>query len=182
LVKILDSWVSKEEQQKQSYLSRLKKVFAMIETRANEHIGTAIKQTIDTWSLGVLEQGKTDEPVNGQSLDPTSTHENSNNNVLVVKSSVHAEQFLRLSQEQLHTLLHRESRQYVNAVRKTATNARTMRFNELKEEIAKLGSRFQPELREEIITDLENLSSSIRQVAYSHIRESVRILLLSVIK
>jgi hypothetical protein len=169
---LIDSWAVRELQQEKSYLDRLDRGIKSMKTRAHQCIQDSIKKTLDEWNLGTVKHEEVDEDF-GRGPESARAREKGGVMVLVVKSTSHAEEFLRISQRWLHTLLNKESQDYVSVVRKMAEDARGKRFNELKVEIAKLDPRIQPELREEIIEDLENQSSDIRQVAFNHIKGKV---------
>ena len=68
-----------------------------------------------------------------------------------MKTKAHAEEFLRLSQQELHADLNTLKLQYVTTIRKLAEAAKDKRFRALEDAIKHLGPRLQPELREEIV-------------------------------
>jgi hypothetical protein len=72
--------------------------------------------------------------------------------VLTVKTVEHAEEFLRLSQRELHASLNTLKSEYVNTIRKLAERAKGKRFKTLRDAIKHLDPRLQPELREEIVS------------------------------
>ena len=68
-----------------------------------------------------------------------------------MKTKAHAEDFLRLSQQELHADLNTLNLQYVTTIRKLAEAAKDKRFKALQDAIKLLDSRLQPELREAIV-------------------------------
>ena len=63
-----------------------------------------------------------------------------------------AEEFLRLSQRELHAALNSLKSEYVTTIRKLAEKAKEKRFKTLRDAIKHLDPRLQPELREEIVS------------------------------
>ncbi|KIM23876.1 hypothetical protein M408DRAFT_332078, partial [Serendipita vermifera MAFF 305830] len=168
---LIDSWNVAEHQQKTNYHNRMKKGLTALKNRTDKHIADAISQTLRNWTLGSapsIEEHTPDQRA-GHARD-----EGRNVSVLVVKSVHHAEEFLRLSQKELQGSLNREKQDFVTAVRKMAEEARAKRFQELKDEFARLDPQIQPELREEIIEDLNNQSVDIRQVIFNHIKNEIK--------
>jgi hypothetical protein len=68
-----------------------------------------------------------------------------------VKTVAHAEEFLRLSQRELHSALNTVKLEYVSTIRKLAEAAKDKRFKALRDAIKLLDPRLQPKLREEIV-------------------------------
>jgi len=68
-----------------------------------------------------------------------------------VKTVAHAEEFLRLSQRELHSALNTLKLEYVTAIRKLAETAKDKRFKALRDAIKLLDPRLQPRLREVIV-------------------------------
>ena len=68
-----------------------------------------------------------------------------------MKTVAHAEEFLRLSQRELHSALNSIKLEYVTTIRKLAEAAKDKRFKALRDAIRHLDSRLQPQLREEIL-------------------------------
>jgi len=68
-----------------------------------------------------------------------------------VKTVAHAEEFLRLSQRELHSALNTVKLEYVTAIRKLAETAKDKRFKALRDAIKLLDPRFQPRLRDAIV-------------------------------
>jgi hypothetical protein len=171
-LELVNVWVGKEHQLEKSYLDRLDGGIKKMEKRAHQCIKDSIEPTLYGHGLGLVKYERIDENFK-RSAGSSGAGNQSKVLVLVVKSTARAEEFLRISQERLHTLLNEESQGYVSVVRKVAEDARGKRFNELKIEIAKLDPKLQPGLREEITQDLENQSINIRQVAFNRIKEEV---------
>ena len=172
---LIDSWNVAEHQQRTNYHNRMKKGLAALKTRTNKHITDAIEKTLRDWSIGstpTIKEEFTDGVI-GRGPDFATAQERGGITVLVVKCVSHAEEFLRLSQKELQTSLNREKQDFVTAIRKMAEEARAKRFQELKDEFARLDPKIQPELREEIIEDLNNQSVDIRQVVFNHIKNEV---------
>jgi len=71
--------------------------------------------------------------------------------VLTVKTVAHAEEFLRLSQRELHSALNNVKLEYVTAIRKLAETAKDKHFKSLRDAIKLLDPRLQPKLREAIV-------------------------------
>jgi len=71
--------------------------------------------------------------------------------VLTVKTRAHAEEFLRLSQRELHSALNTVKLEYVGAIRTLAETAKDKRFKALRDAIKLLDPNLQPKLREEIV-------------------------------
>ena len=71
--------------------------------------------------------------------------------VLTVKTIAHAEEFLRLSQRELHSALNIVKLEYVTTIRKLAETAKDKRFKALRDAIKLLDPRLQPKLREAIV-------------------------------
>jgi predicted S18 family serine protease len=71
--------------------------------------------------------------------------------ILTVKTVAHAEEFLRLSQRELHSSLNTLKLEYVTSIRKLAEAAKGKRFKALRDAIGNLDPRVQPKLREEIV-------------------------------
>ena len=71
--------------------------------------------------------------------------------MLTVKTVAHAEEFLRLSQRELHAALNTHKLEYVTSIRKLAEAAKDKRFKALLDAIKHLDPRLQPELREAIV-------------------------------
>ena len=67
-----------------------------------------------------------------------------------MKTVAHAEEFLRLSQRELHSTLNTVKMEYVTTIRKLAETAKDKRFKTLRDAIKLLDPRLQPKLREEI--------------------------------
>ena len=72
--------------------------------------------------------------------------------VLTVKTIGHAEEFLRLSQRELHSNLNGLKSEYVITIRTLAERAKERRFNTLRDAMKNLDSRLQSELREDVIS------------------------------
>ena len=72
--------------------------------------------------------------------------------VLTVKTVGDAEDFLLLSQRELHSGLNGLTSEYVTTIRKLAERAKERRFNTLRDAVKDLDPRLQPELREEIVS------------------------------
>ena len=68
-----------------------------------------------------------------------------------MKTVAHAEEFLRLSQRELHSALNTIKLEYVTTIRKLAEIAKDKRFKTLRDAIKRLDPRLQPKLREEIV-------------------------------
>ena len=68
-----------------------------------------------------------------------------------MKGDAHAEEFLRLSQRELHSALNTVKLEYVTAIRKLAETAKDKRFKALRGAINLLDPRLQPRLREVIV-------------------------------
>ena len=68
-----------------------------------------------------------------------------------MKTVAHAEEFLRLSQRELHAYLNTLKLEYVETIRKLAEAAKEKRFQALRDAIKHLDSRLQPKLRDEIV-------------------------------
>jgi len=68
-----------------------------------------------------------------------------------VKTVAHAEEFLRLSQRELHSALNTVKLEYVTAIRKLAEIAKDKRFKTLRNAIKFLDPKVQPKLREAIV-------------------------------
>ena len=68
-----------------------------------------------------------------------------------MKTIAHAEEFLRLSQRELHSALNTLKLEYVTTIRKLAERAKDKRFKALRDAITLLDPRLQPKLREEIV-------------------------------
>ena len=68
-----------------------------------------------------------------------------------MKTTAHAEEFLRLSQRELHSALNTLKLEYVTTIRKLAERAKDKRFKALRDAITLLDPRLQPKLREEIV-------------------------------
>ena len=68
-----------------------------------------------------------------------------------MKTIAHAEEFLRLSQRELHSALNTIKLEYVTTIRKLAEAAKDKRFKALRDAIKHLDPRLQPKLREEIV-------------------------------
>ena len=68
-----------------------------------------------------------------------------------MKKIAHAEEFLRLSQRELHSALNSVKLEYVTTIRKLAERAKDQRFKALRDGIKLLDPRLQPELREAIV-------------------------------
>ena len=68
-----------------------------------------------------------------------------------MKTVAHAEEFLRLSQRELHSALNTLKLEYVTAIRKLAETAKDKRFKALRDAIKLLDPRLQPRLREVIV-------------------------------
>ena len=67
-----------------------------------------------------------------------------------MKTVAHAEEFLRLSQRELHSALNTAKLEYVTTIRKLAETAKDKRFKALRDAIKLLDPRLQPKLREAI--------------------------------
>lgn len=108
-----------------------------------------------------------------------------------MKSITHAEEFLRRSQQELHSSLNSLKLEYVAAVRRFAEAARVKRFTALREAIKDLEPQLESELWSEIdgmhlnteaynflispSGDLEAQSTDIRRVAFQHIRSVIKV-------
>ena len=68
-----------------------------------------------------------------------------------MKTVAHAEEFLRLSQRELHAALNTVKLEYVTTIRKLAETAKDKRFKALRDAIKLLDPRLQPKLREAIV-------------------------------
>ena len=68
-----------------------------------------------------------------------------------MKTVAHAEEFLRLSQRELHSSLNTVKLEYVTTIRMLAEAAKDKRFKALRDAIKHLDPRLQPKLREEIV-------------------------------
>ena len=69
-----------------------------------------------------------------------------------MKTVRQAEEFLQLSQRELHSKLNGLELEYVAAIRQLAGKAKEKRFKALRDAIKNLDSRLQPELREVIMS------------------------------
>ena len=68
-----------------------------------------------------------------------------------MKTVAHAEEFLQLSQRELHSGLNTVKLEYVTVIRKVAEAAKDKRFEALRGAIKHLDLPLQPQLREEIL-------------------------------
>jgi len=68
-----------------------------------------------------------------------------------VNKIAHAEEFLRLSQRELHSALNTVKSEYVTTIRKLAEAAKDRLFKALRDAIKLLDPRLQPKLREAIV-------------------------------
>ena len=68
-----------------------------------------------------------------------------------MKTKAHAEEFLRLSQRELHSALNTIKLEYVRVTRRVAEVAKDKRFKALRDAIKHLDPGLQPKLREEIV-------------------------------
>ena len=68
-----------------------------------------------------------------------------------MRTVAHAEEFLRLSQRELHAALNTVKLEYVTTIRKLAETAKDKRFKALRDAIKLLDPRLQPKLREAIV-------------------------------
>ena len=68
-----------------------------------------------------------------------------------MKTKAHAEEFLRLSQRELHSALIVFELEYVTTIRKLAETAKDKRFKALRDAIKHLDPQLQPKLREMIV-------------------------------
>ena len=68
-----------------------------------------------------------------------------------MKTVAHAEEFLRLSQRELHSGLNTVKLEYVTVIRKVAEAAKDKRFKALRDAIKHLDPLLQPQLRGEIL-------------------------------
>jgi hypothetical protein len=68
--------------------------------------------------------------------------------VLVVNTIAHAEEFLRLSQRELHSRLNSLQLEYVAAIRRLAEAAKEKQFRALRDAIKRLDPHLQPELKD----------------------------------
>ena len=109
-----------------------------------------------------------------------------------MKTIAHAEEFLRLSQRELHSALNTVKLEYITTIRRLAEAAKDERFKALRDAIKHLDPRLQPTLREEIVGtyiygtgevkelysfslgDLEPQSIDIRTIAFQQIRNVIR--------
>jgi uncharacterized membrane-anchored protein YjiN (DUF445 family) len=172
---LIDSWSVAEHQQRTKYHNRMGKGMQALKNRTDKHITDAIEKTLKDWSLGSRPSVREEfaDDIIGRGPDSARARERGGVTVLVVKSVAHAEEFLRLSQRELQTSLNREKQDFVTAIRRMAEEARGQRFQELKDEFTRLDPGIQPDLREEIIEDLNNQSVDVRQVVFNHIRNEV---------
>ena len=67
-----------------------------------------------------------------------------------MKTIAHAEEFLRLSQQELHSALNTLKLEYVATIRKLAERAKDKLFKALQDAIKRLDPQLQPKLCEEI--------------------------------
>jgi hypothetical protein len=157
-----------------AYEERMKRGMAALKKRTDAHITDAIEKTLKSWSLGSgpSVEDSVDDGI-GRGPESAKAKDKGGVKVLVVKSVAHAEEFLRLSQRELRASLNREKQDFVTAIRRMAEEARGKRFQELKDEFARLDPLVQAELREEIIEDLNNQSVDVRQVVFNHIKNEV---------
>ena len=68
-----------------------------------------------------------------------------------MKKIAHAEEFLRLSQRELHSALNTLKLEYVTTIRKFTETTKDKRFKALRDAIKLLDPRLQPKLREAIV-------------------------------
>jgi hypothetical protein len=68
-----------------------------------------------------------------------------------VKTVAQAEEFLRLSQRELHSALQTVKLEYVGTIRNLSETAKDKRFKALRDAIKLLDPRLQPKLREAIV-------------------------------
>ena len=68
-----------------------------------------------------------------------------------METVAHAEEFLRLSQRDLHLALSTVKLEYVTTIRKLAEAAKDKRFKTLQDAIKQPDPQLQPELREAIV-------------------------------
>ena len=105
--------------------------------------------------------------------------------VLIVRSVGNAEEFLRLSQRELHSALNDLKLEYITNIRTLAEKAKERRFNTLPDAIRHLDSRLLPETQEEppgnpkrVLSipsdDIEPQSISSRKVAFQPTRGMIK--------
>ena len=68
-----------------------------------------------------------------------------------MQTVAHAEEFLRLSQQELHSALNTVKLEYVMTIRELAEAAKDKRFEALRDAIKLQDPQLQPKLREEIV-------------------------------
>lgn len=168
---LIDEWNVKEHTQVAEYRSKLMKGGDNMAKMTDKFISDAIRKTLSDWPLGEIQQQ--DPETIGRGPNPVRAHNTGVAMVLVVKSVGDAEEFLRLSQRELQVSLNMVKQDFVTAVRTLAEEARAKRFRELRDAINRLDPNIQPELREEILEDLDSQSVDIRQVAFNHIKNRV---------
>ena len=149
----------------------LERASALIPKKAEEFINKAIETTLSDCKLGVIQlvDGNHDRRASAgeRQVCPNNSLSLSiyilvrirvlkgypqGSKVLTVKTVGHAEEFLRLSQHELHSALNGLKSEYVTTIRKLAEKAKERRFNTLRDAIKHLDPRLQPELREEIVS------------------------------
>jgi len=121
----------------------LEKVLARTSQNVYTFVRQVIERTLQDWRLGDIQSEDGDI---GRGPRGAFAGEKG---VLTVKSVAHAEEFLRLSQRELHSALNNVKLEYVTTIRKLAEAAKDKRFKALRDAIEHLDPRLQPKLREE---------------------------------
>jgi len=167
---VLDTWNREEHRQIQENRQLLERASVTISQKAYTFVNQAIERTLQDWRLGDI---NSDDGGLGRGPQGASADEKGGVKVLTVKTVAHAEEFLRLSQRELHSSLNALKLEYVTTIRKLAETAKEKRFKALQDAIRHLDPRLQPKLREDIVGEIESQSIDIRKVSFPQILRSV---------
>ena len=144
----------------------VEKVSIIVSQKAYGSIGQAIEGSLQDWGLGAnqSEDGDLGRAPQGAFVGenevsllgyPKLTRYSISGiqgvKILTVKKIAHAEEFLRLSQRELHSALNTLEVEYVTSIRQLAEAAKHKRFKALRDAINLLDLRLQPKLREAIV-------------------------------
>jgi hypothetical protein len=205
---ILETWDPKAQEEIDKSRKQLENAYAFISRKADGFIHPALQKAwglVDRESSSDATDSLQRAPSDAEITDQVSIHTLNyswtryaqwfQEKVLTVPSKAHAEEFLRLSQGELHVQLDALKTEYVAAVRRLGEEARSFRINTLRDALQR-DTALQAELRDDIIgeslplcsissgadshlrfvivVELESQSIDIRELAYQEIKKAIR--------
>jgi hypothetical protein len=162
--KTLDVWGLEEKRRDMEYDKKLGQTIGRLQAIGSQCVQKALKETSKTmfemvWLLSPFDQ-------NSQNVQFALNCGDDNLPGPFCGSRQQAEEFLRVSQQKLTSLLLDLKHRFVSTVRELADRANKDRVERLKEAIRAFKNDMESELRSEILVDLESLPVNVRALAF----------------